>query len=87
MLDSLPSRAGANHTADVGFIAAKLSPSWRSVTRFLAREIAWRSIVGSVPEVVALLGRSELRRLLRQRFDVEREARNFAGHAYAAAAL
>lgn len=71
----------------VGFIAAKLSPRWRAVTRFLAREVAWRSIVGSVPELVELLGRAELRRLLRQRFDVRREAACFADAAYAAAAL
>ena len=77
----------ADEVGHVGFIAAKLSPGWRSVTRFLAREFAWRSIVASVPEVVALVGKSDLRRLLRQRFDVEREARNFAGSAYAAAAL
>lgn len=77
----------ADEVGHVGFIAAKLSPRWRSITRFLAREIAWRSIVASVPEVVALLGKSKLRRLLRQPFDVEHEARTFAGHAYAAAAL
>jgi hypothetical protein len=77
----------ADEVGHVGFIAAKLSPRWRSITRFLAREIAWRSIVGSVPEVVALIGKPELRRLLRQRFDVEREALSFAGRAYAAAAL
>jgi len=77
----------ADEIGHVGFIAAKLSARWRSITRFLAREFAWRSILGSVPEVVALIGRSELRRLLCQRFDVEREARNFAGRAYAAAAL
>jgi len=77
----------ADEVGHVGFIAAKLSPRWRSITRFLAREVAWRSIVGSVPEVVALIGKPELRRLLRQRFDVEREAENFAGRAYAAAAL
>jgi hypothetical protein len=77
----------ADEVGHVGFIAAKLSPGWRAVTRFLARELAWRSIVGSVPEVVALVGKSELRRLLRQPFDVEHEARGFAGRAYAAAAL
>ncbi len=77
----------ADEIGHVGFIAAKLSPRWRSLARFLAREVAWRSIVGSVPEVVALLGRSELRRLLARRFDVEREAASFPGRAYAAAAL
>lgn len=77
----------ADEVGHVGFIAAKLSPRWRAVTRFLAREVAWRSIVGSAPEVVTLVGKDELRRLLRQRFDVEREARSFAGHAYAAAVL
>lgn len=77
----------ADEIGHVGFIAAKLSPRWRSITRFLAREIAWRSIVGSVPELVALVGKAELRRLLRQHFDVEREAETFAGRAYAAAAL
>ena len=77
----------ADEIGHVGFIAAKLSPRWRSVSRFLAREIAWRSIVASVPEVVALVGKSELRSLLRQRFNVEREAESFAGRAYAAAAL
>lgn len=77
----------ADEVGHVGFIASKLSPRWRSITRFLAREIAWRSIVGSVPEVVALIGQPELRRLLRQRFDVAREAESFAGRAYAAAAL
>lgn len=71
----------------VGFIAAKLSPRWRAVTRFLAREIAWRSIVGTAPEIVTLVGDAELRRLLRRRFDVEREAQVFGGRAYAAAAL
>jgi hypothetical protein len=77
----------ADEVGHVGFIAAKLSPRWRSVTRFLAREIAWRSIVASVPEIVELLGKTELRRLLRQRFDVEREVETFGGRAYAAAAL
>jgi hypothetical protein len=77
----------ADEIGHVGFIAAKLSPRWRSVTRFLARRIAWRSIIGSVPEIVTLVGKSELRRLLRRRFDVEREAESFAGRAYAAAAL
>jgi hypothetical protein len=77
----------ADEVGHVGFIAAKLSVRWRSVTRFLAREIAWRSIVASVPEVVELVGHPELRRLLRQRFDVEREAESFEGHAYAAAPL
>jgi hypothetical protein len=77
----------ADEVGHVGFIAAKLSPRWRSFTRFLAREVAWRSIVGSVPEIVALLGQSELRRLLHQRFNVEREVETFEGRAYAAAAL
>lgn len=77
----------ADEIGHVGFIAAKLSARWRSITRFLAREFAWRSILGSVPEVVALVGRAELRRLLCQRFDVEREARHFGERAYAAAAL
>lgn len=77
----------ADEVGHVGFIAAKLSPRWRSVTRFLAREIAWRSIVASVPEIVELLGKTELRRLLRQRFDVEREVETFGGRAYAAASL
>ena len=77
----------ADEVGHVGFIAAKLSPRWRSITRFLAREVAWRSIVGSVPELVPLIGRSRLRALLRRRFDVRREAERFAGHAYAAAAL
>ena len=77
----------ADEVGHVGFIAAKLSPGWRSVTRFLARQIAWRSIVASVPEVVALLGKSELPRLLRHPFDVKHEARGFGGRADAAAAL
>jgi hypothetical protein len=77
----------ADEVGHVGFIAAKLSLRWRSITRFLAREIAWRSIVGSVPEIVSLLGKTELRRLLRQRFDVEHEVETFGGRAYAAAAL
>jgi len=77
----------ADEVGHVGFIAAKLSPRWRSATRFLAREVAWRSIVGSVPELVPLIGRDRLRSLLRRRFDVQREAERFAGRAYAAAAL
>jgi hypothetical protein len=77
----------ADEIGHVGFIAAKLSPRWRSITRFLARELAWRSIVASVPELVTLVGKSELRRRLRERFDVKREAESFAGRAYAAAAL
>jgi len=86
-IERLYSEILADEVGHVGFIAAKLSPRWRSVTRFLAREIAWRSIVGSVPEIVALLSKPELRRLLRQRFDVEREVEAFGGRAYAAAAL
>lgn len=77
----------ADEVGHVGFIAAKLSPRWRSLTRFLAREFAWRSIVASVPELVTLVGAAELRRLLRQPFDVQREARAFGDRAYAAAAL
>lgn len=77
----------ADEVGHVGFIAAKLSARWRSITRFLAREIAWRSIVGAVPELVVLFGRDELRRLLREPFDVEREVAGFAGRAYGAAAL
>jgi hypothetical protein len=77
----------ADEVSHVGFIAAKLSPRWRTITRFLARQIAWRSIVASVPEIVELLGRPELLRLLRRRFDVQREVETFAGRAYAAAAL
>lgn len=77
----------ADEVGHVGFIAAKLSPRWRSMTRFLAREIAWRSIVASVPEIVTLVGRAQLRALLRERFDVEREVARFGGRAYAAAAL
>ena len=77
----------ADEVGHVGFIAAKLSPRWRSVTRFLAREVAWRSILGSVPEMLPLIGRSRLRALLRRRFDVRREAERFGGDAYAAAAL
>ena len=77
----------ADEVGHVGFIAAKLSPRWRSFTRFLARDVAWRSIVGSVPEITALVGKRELRRLLSQRFDVEREAAGFPDRAYAAAAL
>jgi hypothetical protein len=77
----------ADEIGHVGFIAAKLSPRWRSITRFLARELAWRSIVGSVPEIVVLFGAPELRHLLRQRFDVRHEAEALAGRAYAAAAL
>lgn len=77
----------ADEVGHVGFIAAKLSPRWRAITQFLAREVAWRSIVGSVPELVLLFGRAELRCLLRQRFDVEHEVERFGGRAYAAAAL
>jgi hypothetical protein len=77
----------ADEVGHVGFIAAKLSPRWRLFTQFLAREIAWRSILGSVPELVVLFGTAELRRLLRQRFDVRHEVETFAGRAYAAAAL
>lgn len=77
----------ADEVGHVGFIAAKLSPRWRLLTQFLAREIAWRSIVGSVPELGVLFGTAELRRLLRQRFDVRHEVETFAGRAYAAAAL
>jgi len=77
----------ADEVGHVGFIAAKLSPRWRVLTHFLAREIAWRSIVGSVPELVVLFGTAELRRLLRQPFDVRHEVETFAGRAYAAAAL
>lgn len=77
----------ADEIGHVGFIAAKLSPRWRSLARFLAREVAWRSILGSAPEVGALIGQQELRRMLAQRFDVEREAAGFPGRAYAAAAL
>ncbi len=77
----------ADEVGHVGFIAAKLSPRWRALTRFLARQIAWRSIVGSAPEIVTLVGVAELRRLLLQRFDVEREVGSFGDRAYAAAAL
>jgi hypothetical protein len=77
----------ADEVGHVGFIAAKLSPRWRAITRYLARAIAWRSIVGSVPELVVLFGKAELRRRLGQRLDVEREAETFHGRAYAAAAL
>lgn len=77
----------ADEVGHVGFIAAKLSPRWRALTRFLARQIAWRSIVGSAPEIVTLVGVTELRRLLLQRFDVEREVGSFGDRAYAAAAL
>ncbi len=77
----------ADEVGHVGFIAAKLSPWWRSITRLLAREFAWRSIVASVPEMVELIGKAELQRLLRQPFDVEREVEAFGGQAYAAAAL
>jgi hypothetical protein len=77
----------ADEVGHVGFIAAKLSPSWRAFTRFLAREVAWRSILGSVPELAVLFGRSELQQLLRRPFDVEREVKSFGGRAYAAAAL
>jgi hypothetical protein len=77
----------ADEVGHVGFLAAKMSSRWRTITRFLAREIAWRSIVGAVPELVLLFGREELRRLLRQPFDVQREVATFAGRAYGAAAL
>jgi len=77
----------ADEVGHVGFAAAKLSPRWRSFSRFLARSIAWRSIVASVPEIVALLGKTELRRLLHERFDVEHIVQTFGGRAYAAAAL
>jgi hypothetical protein len=77
----------ADEVGHVGFIAAKLSPRWRMITRFLAREVAWRSIVASVPEMVELIGKTELLRLLRERFDVHREVEMFPGRAYAAAAL
>lgn len=77
----------ADEVGHVGFIAAKLSPWWRRVTRLLARDVAWRGILGSVPEVDVLFGRAEVRRLLRRRFDVRREVAAFAGRAYAAAAL
>ena len=77
----------ADEVGHVGFLAAKLSPRWRAVTRFLARELAWRSILASAPEVVLLSGEREIRQRLRQRFDVEREARSFGGRAYGAAAL
>jgi hypothetical protein len=53
----------ADEVGHVGFIAAKLSPRWRSFTRFLAREVAWRSIVGSVPELVVLLDAPDWRYL------------------------
>ncbi len=50
-------------------MTSELSPSWRVVMRFLAREIAWRSILGSVPKLAVLFGQSELEYLLRQPFD------------------
>jgi hypothetical protein len=77
----------ADEVGHVGFIAAKLSPRWRRITQLLAREFAWRSILGSAPELVTLMGAAELRRLLRRRFDVRHEVEAFAGRAYAAAAL
>lgn len=77
----------ADEVGHVGFIAAKLSPRWRAVTRLLAREFAWRSILGSVPEIVTLFGEREIRQRLRADFDVAREAQSFGGRAYAAAHL
>lgn len=77
----------ADEVGHVGFIAAKLSPRWRAITRLLARDFAWRSILSSVPEIVTLFGEREIRRRLRAEFDVEREARSFGGRAYAAACL
>lgn len=77
----------ADEVGHVGFIAAKLSPRWRAVTRLLARDFAWRSILSSVPEIGTLFGEREIRQRLRAEFDVEREARSFGGRAYAAACL
>lgn len=77
----------ADEIGHVGFIAAKLSPRWRRATRWLARRVAWRSIVGAVPEVEVLFGKPALRALLATDLDVAGRAADFPGRAYAAAAM
>lgn len=77
----------ADEVGHVGFIAAKLSSRGRAVTRFLARHVAWRAILGSAPEIPRLFGRAELQDRLRARFDVEEAVREFPGRAYGAAAM
>jgi hypothetical protein len=77
----------ADEVGHVGFIAAKLSSKGRAVTRFLARHVAWRAILGSAPEVTLLFGPRELRERLKARFDVEEAVREFPGRAYGAAVM
>ena len=77
----------ADEIGHVGFLAAKLSSRGRRVTRWLARTLVARNIVGGTPEVTLLFGADEIRRLMHGRFDVFQQAEEFPGRAYAAAAI
>lgn len=77
----------ADEIGHVGFIAAKLSPRARRATRWLARRVAWRSIVGAVPELEVLFGRERVRALVERELDVAGEAAAFGERAYAAALM
>lgn len=77
----------ADEIGHVGFLAAKMSRRMRSVTRWLAREVAWRPVVNTAPELTRLVGEEVFLNELRSTFDVERESRAFGGRAFGAASL
>jgi hypothetical protein len=77
----------ADEIGHVGFLAAKLSSRGRRAARWLARTLVASNIVRGTPEVTLLFGRDEIRELVRRPFDVFRQAGEFPGRAYAAAAI
>lgn len=76
----------ADEIGHVGFIAAQLGPARRALMRALYRALGAR-VAAQMPELVALLGATELRRRFRAPFRLDAMAAELPGIAFAAATV
>ena len=86
-IEQLYNEIFADEIGHVGFLAAKLSPSGKAAARWLSRNIVWRIIAGSVPELGFLFSNEFLKQRMHEPFDLEAMAQQFPDRAYAAAAI
>jgi hypothetical protein len=76
----------ADEIGHVGFIAARLGPGGRALTRTLYRMFG-RRLVAQMPELVASVGRERLEAMFHGPFLVDAMAAEFPGLAFAAASI
>jgi len=86
-IESLYNEIFADEIGHVGFIAAKLGPVGKGIACWLSRNIVWKVIYSSTPELGILFGKKNLNESMKQPFDVQGFAAKFPHRSYAAAAI